>query len=139
MWAKYPGRIKYKTLQDLTGHIWKQMIILANIPVFDEHTQPCTADFVFCLGSIHTSHQEDKAGEIYSNLKYVHKWLKPRGRAIMRVRSDVELHIDPKTEQLRREPFVCAFLWGIDNIREWGQELGLKLLASRTTPQDYRI
>ena len=59
--------------------------------------KPCTADFVFCLGLIHTSQKEDKAGEIYNNLKYVHKWLKPRGRAIMRVRSDVETLYRPKT------------------------------------------
>ena len=87
-------------VQNVTGFDWAHLEThdyTCEYSVFDEHTQPGTADFVFCLGSIHTSHsQEDKAGEIYSNLKYVHKWLKPGGRAIMRVRSDVESLYRPR-------------------------------------------
>jgi hypothetical protein len=116
-------------VQNVTGFDWAHLETndyTCEYPVFDEHTQPGTADFVFCLGSIHTSHsKEDKAGEIYNNLKYVHKWLKPGGRVIMRVRSDVETLYRPrKTPPLRGH----LFLWGIDNIREWGEELGFKIV-----------
>ena len=64
--------------------------------VFDEHTEPGTADFVFCLGLTITPGynrnsvcNSNNPTEIFNNLQYV-QMAKAHGRVIMRVRSDVE-------------------------------------------------
>lgn len=51
---------------------------------FDNIAKPNSADFIFCLGSIHSK------GEVDQSLAYVYKWLKPGGRIIMRVRADIQ-------------------------------------------------
>jgi len=50
---------------------------------FDQFVQPGSADFVFCLGSMHSK------PDVSSELDLVYKWLKPGGRVIMRVRRDL--------------------------------------------------
>ena len=117
-------------IQNLVGFDWTEYPnndYTCDYAQFDEHTEPGTADFVLCLGSIHTSHlQEDQADDIYNNLKYVHKWLKPGGRVVMRVRSDVESLYKPRRTPPNQPGHL--FLWSIDNIREWGQELGFNVV-----------
>lgn len=51
--------------------------------VFDQYVEPGSADFVFCLGSIHGK------ADVTTELDLVYKWLKPGGRVIMRVRRDL--------------------------------------------------
>lgn len=121
-------------VQNLVGFDWTEFPnndYTCDYIRFDEHTEPGTADFVFCLGSIHQGTTEpglqsnNLPTEIFNNLQYVHKWLKPGGRAIMRVRSDVETLYKPrKTPPLRGH----LFLWNIEHIREWGNQLGFKIV-----------
>jgi SAM-dependent methyltransferase len=55
-----------------------------NYKEFDLQVQPGTADFVFCLGSMHAE------ADVSHELDLVYKWLKPGGRVIMRVRKDLD-------------------------------------------------
>ena len=66
---------------------------------FDNHVQPESADFIFCLGSMHHKNGFDK------ELDLVYKWLKPGGRIIMRVRADLE------------DDSVSA--WTLDDIKKY--------------------
>ena len=96
-----------------------------NYEEYDNAHNPTNADFVFCLGSIHRGEQDkNPREECLKNLEYVHKWLKPGGIAVMRVRCDVELAYKNKQTPERR----FLHLWSMADIVEWQQRFGFRVV-----------
>ena len=93
---------------------------------YDDAHNPKNADFVFCLGSVHNLEDINNPKQcIHDKVQLVHKWLKPGGTAIMRVRSDVE-EIYQLNHKTPHRPNLYS--WSINDIREWTQEFDFNIV-----------
>jgi hypothetical protein len=93
---------------------------------FDTQVCPQNADFVFCLGSVHNIEDTDNAKQcIHDKVQLVHKWLKPGGIAIMRVRSDVE-ELYQLNQKTPHRPDLYS--WSIKDISDWTQEFKFNII-----------
>jgi|11_taG_2_1085331.scaffolds.fasta_scaffold00116_7 SAM-dependent methyltransferase len=75
---------------------------------FDKFVQNNSADFCFCLGSMHSA--EDMSKE----LDLVYKWLKPGGKIIMRVRAD--------------EDDDSVYAWNLNKIHDITNKYNYKII-----------
>jgi len=93
---------------------------------FDSQVSPSSADFVFCLGSVHDIEDTSNSVQcIHDKIALVHKWLKPGGIAVMRVRSDVE-ELYQLNQDTPRRPDLYS--WSISDISTWTQEFNFNII-----------
>lgn len=93
---------------------------------FDSQVSPSSADFVFCLGSVHDIEDMSNSVQcIHDKIALVHKWLKPGGIAVMRVRSDVE-ELYQLNQDIPRRPDLYS--WSISDISTWTQEFNFNII-----------